>query len=122
MKSRAGKTLFIWSIYLLFLGVSLLFVPNLLLGLFGIPETHEVWIRLIGMFVLLLAYFSFMSARTDNKEYMLWSVHARASVILFFTAFVLTGLAVPTLLLFGVVDLAAAAWTWRALARDRNAR
>jgi len=36
-------------------------------------------------------------------------------VILFFSAFVFFGLARPVLILFGVVDLLAAIWTWLAL-------
>jgi len=115
MNTRPARTLYVWSVYLLVLGLSLLFVPNLLLGLFRMPPTSEVWIRVVGMLVLILGYFSFMSARTGNEAFMRWSVVARSSVIFFFLAFVLLGLAQPTLILFGVVDLAAAIWTWRAL-------
>jgi hypothetical protein len=95
----------------------LIFVPNVLLGLFRMAPTEEVWIRVIGMLVLVLGYFSFMAARTGNEPLMRWSVHARSSVIFFFVAFVLLGLAEPTLIVFGVVDLSAAVWTWRALAK-----
>jgi hypothetical protein len=118
MNTRAARTLLIWSFYLFGLGLTLLFVPNALLGVFGMAPTNEVWIRVIGMLVLILGYFSFMSARTGNEAFMRWSAHARSSVILFFIAFVLLGLAEPTLILFGVVDLAAAIWTFSALRKS----
>ena len=109
--SRAARTLFVWSFYLLGLGVILVVVPNLLLALFGIAPTQEVWIRVIGVLVLILAYFAYSAARQEVREYFRWSVPARAAVPLFFVVFVLTGLAPAQLILFGLIDLAAAAWT-----------
>ena len=44
----------------------------------------------------------------------------RASVIVFFLAFVLLASAPSQLLLFGVIDLGAAGWTWWTLAADRR--
>jgi hypothetical protein len=55
--SKAARTIQIWSFYLIALGLILLVVPNLLLGLFGIPATNEVWIRVVGMLLLILAYY-----------------------------------------------------------------
>lgn len=117
--SRAATSLFVWSIYLAVLGTALLVVPNMLVGLFAVPETREVWIRVVGMLLLFLGYYSLGSARTENKAYMRWSAQVRATVILFFGAFVALGLAPAVLLLFAVVDLAAALWTFWALRRDQ---
>jgi hypothetical protein len=117
--SSAARTLLIWSVYLSVLAAWLLFAPNEFLALFRFPPLEEdVWIRIIGMFLTVLAYFSYQSARSENTDYFHWSVHVRATVILFFGAFVMLNGAPPILLLFGLVDLAAAIWTWRALRRD----
>lgn len=113
--SRTARTLFVWSFYLLGLGVILVVVPNLLLALFGIAPTEEVWIRVIGVLVLILAYFAYSAARQEVQEYFRWSVPARVAVPLFFAIFVLLNLAPAQLILFGLVDLAAAAWTWQTL-------
>jgi hypothetical protein len=107
--SHPSKSLFAFGCYLVLVGVTLLLVPNLLLGLFRLPLTTEVWIRVVGMLVL---------ARLENRLFMQWSVWLRGSVILFFGAFVLAGLASPALLLFGAVDFAGALWTWSALRKD----
>jgi len=50
--SKAAFTVKAFGVYLVLLGIALVLVPNLLLGLFGIPSTSEVWIRV----VVLLAF------------------------------------------------------------------
>jgi len=48
-------------------------------------------------------------------------VVARFAVLLFFIAFVLLEFAPPVLILFGVIDAAAAAWTGFALRAEKTA-
>ena len=116
--SRAAKSLFVFGIYLLLLGLSLLLVPNLLLRVFGAPQTNEVWIRINGMFVLCLSFFYVQAARNELTIFIRWTVWARIAVIIYFAAFVLFVSAPKALLLFGLVDLLSAVWTWLALKKD----
>ena len=116
--SRAAKSLFIFGIYLCGLGVLLLLVPNLLLRLFRVPPTSEVWIRINGMFVLCLSFYYVQAARNELTSFIRWTVWARVAVIIYFTAFVLLISAPRVLLIFGLIDLLAAAWTWFALKKD----
>ena len=118
---RATLSLFVWGWYLAALGVALLITPNLVLTTFLLPATDEVWIRVVGMFVVLLAHFSFSAARTRNAEYMWWSVQGRLAVPFFFSAFVLADWVSAALIPFGLVDLAGAIWTLWALRRDARA-
>lgn len=113
--SRAATSLFVFAIYLIGLGLILLLVPNFLFGLFGFPATSEIWIRVVGVLLLILAYYYILVSRAEFRPFMVATVYARASVIVFFAAFVLLNLAQPTLILFGAIDLLAAAWTWWAL-------
>jgi hypothetical protein len=113
--SKPARTIFVFGIYLAVLGVTLMTVPNLLLGVFGLPTTQEVWIRVVGMLVLILGIYCLQAARHEWDGFIRTSVPVRMSVIAFFAAFVLAGLVSPLLLLFGVADFAAAAWTWLAL-------
>lgn len=105
----------LWAIYLLGLGTILVIAPNTLLMAFGFEPTEEVWIRVVGVLVLVLAYYSWNAALTDGRTYMEWTVTARAAVPVFFIVFVALGLAKPVLVLFGLVDLAGAMLTRRAL-------
>ncbi len=56
-----------------------------------------------------------MGARAELLSFMRTSVWVRASVIVVLGALVAVGLAPPPLLVFGIVDLAAAVWTALAL-------
>ena len=93
----------------------MLLVPNLLLRLFGAPPTHEVWIRINGMLVLCLSFYYVQAARHGLAAFIRWTVWARVAVIMYFAAFVLLFSAPKALLLFGLIDLLAAIWTWLAL-------
>ena len=117
--SQAAKSLFVFGIYLCPLGLSLLLVPNLLLSLFGVPPTHEVWIRINGMFVLCLSFFYIQAARNQLTSFIRWTIPARVAVIIYFAAFVLLMSAPKALLLFGLIDLLSAMWTWLALKKDK---
>lgn len=119
--SKTARSLLVFGIYLVALGLFLLIAPNTLITLFGLPETHDVWIRIVGMLVLLLAYYDIQAARHETVDFFQWSVVARAAVIVFFAGFVIANLVKPILLMFGAIDLAGAIWTHVALGRDRKA-
>ncbi len=120
--SKAAISIFAFAIYLLVLGAVLVTVPNVLLSLFRLPETDEVWVRVVGMLVLILAYYYIVVARNELTQLMRATVVARSSVLLFFLGFVVLAGAPPMLLLFGVVDLAAASWTGLALRSSSDGR
>ncbi len=113
--SGPARSLFVFGIYLAVLGVLLLLFPNALLRIFGAPTTSEIWIRVNGMFVICLSYYYIQAARHGVIAFIRWTVAARAAVIVYFVAFVLLGGAPKPLLLFGVIDLLSAAWTFMAL-------
>lgn len=113
--SNSAKSIFFFGIYLAGLGAILLLAPNTLLGLFGLPPTSEVWIRVLGMVVFFLAFYYIQAARANLTNFFRWTVYTRASVMLFFILFVLLQPASPMLLLFGGLDLLGAIWTSLAL-------
>ena len=109
--SKSARSVFVFGLYLVALGIVLLVLPNFLLGMFFLPSTTEVWIRVVGMLLLFLALYYIQAARKEMTDFFQWTVYVRATVILFFTAFVVLGFASPPLVLFGVVDLLGAIWT-----------
>ena len=113
--SKAARSLFVFGAYLSGLGLILLFVTNLILKVFGVPPTNEVWIRVNGMFVLCLSFYYVQAARNQLTAFIRWTVWARVAVIFYFAAFVLLVSAPKALLLFGLIDLLSAIWTWLAL-------
>ncbi len=117
--SRAATSILAFGVYLAAVGAILLLVPNLLLGLLGFPPTNEVWIRVVGILVLYLAYYFVQSARAGTADFWRWTTHVRFALIFFFSGLVLLGLARPSLILLGVADFLGAIWTTLALRADR---
>jgi hypothetical protein len=113
--SKGARSVFVFGIYLAGLGIVLLVAPNFLLELFFLPSTTEVWVRVVGMLVLFLGFYYTQAARKELTDFIRWTMYPRATVILFFTTFVLLGFAKPPLILFGVADLLGVVWTGLAL-------
>jgi hypothetical protein len=115
----AATSIRVFGIYLMVLGPVVIAAPNLVLTLFGLPPTSEVWLRVVGLLAGILGYYYVQAARHDLVPFFRASVPARAVAFLGFVAFVLFGLVKPSLILFGVVDLSGAAWTFLALRSSR---
>jgi hypothetical protein len=113
--SGVARSLVVFGWYLAGLGASLVLAPNVVLGMFGLPPTEEVWIRVVGVLVLVIAYFDVRLGRAEFLPHARLTVHARVGVFVLLVAFVLAGLAKPILVLIGAIDLAGALWTAAAL-------
>lgn len=113
--THPNKSFVGFGVYLSIMGFLLVVIPRVPLQLLGVAAPKDHWVRVAGMLVLFLAYYYIQVARGKVNDLYLWTVYARATVIVFFTAFVLADLAPPMLILFGVLDFAFAAWTWLAL-------
>ena len=116
--TAASKSVYYFGFYLLVLGTTLTIVPNVLLGLFQIAETTEIWIRVLGVVVFNIGLYYVVLAPTNSKSFLMISVYARAAILVWFTAFVLIGWASAQLILFGLADAAGATWTFLALKKE----
>ena len=113
--SPAARSVNVFGVYLLFLGLGLLAAPNLLLSLVGLPPTAEVWIRVVGMVVTFLGVYYRVAAAANLTTFFLATVLVRASVPVFVLLFILAGWTAWPMMVFATVDAAGAAWTWTAL-------
>ena len=118
--SRASLSVFAFGVYLLFVGVLLVLVPNWFLGLAGLPATGEVWIRVVGVLVLCLATYYTLAARAGLTSFLRWTVGVRVMVTVLFTAFVVLRLVAAPFLVFGAIDLVGAVWTALALRAEAS--
>jgi len=110
-----ATTIRVFAVYLLALAAALMVAPNTFLGWFGVPPTTDVWVRVVGMLAGFLGYYYLRITAAGLSEFYAWTVPVRISVLAFFGAFVVLGLAPPVLLVFAVVDAAGALWTWLAI-------
>ena|SRR5215212_7668052 len=113
--SAASLSVLVFGSYLVGLGLTLLVVPNVLLGIFGIPGTDEVWVRILGVVLAVIGYYQIQGGRTGAEWFMRASVLGRAAIGVTLFGLVVVGVAPPVIALFGAVDLAGAMWTAYAL-------
>ena len=109
--SKSGTSVFVFGVYLVVLGLLLVVVPNVLLRIFGFAMTAEVWVRVVGVLVLCLAFYYVQAARRGLVEFFRWTVTVRAFVFVCFALFAVLRLAAPQLALFGCLDLLGSVWT-----------
>lgn len=108
-----------FGIYLLVLGVGLTLVPNVLLAVFGMPQTSEVWIRVVGILAFNIGVYYIYAAKCEAKAFFWASVYTRTLVLVSFAAFAALGLTSPVLILFGAADFTGAIWTHIALRAEQ---
>ncbi len=118
--SKSALTVKIFGIYLLVLGASLVVAPNLLLPIFNIPRTSEVWIRVVGVLVFNIGIYYWSAAKCEAKQFFMASVFTRALVLASFISFVALGFAKPMLILIGSVDFLGGVWTLLALRAEQR--
>ncbi len=111
----ASKSVYYFGFYLLITGITLTVTPNVLLSLFQIAETGEVWIHVLGTVVFGMGMLYVFMAPSNHILFLTLTVYLRAAILLWFIIFVAIGWAPPQLIFFGLVDMAGAAWTYTAL-------
>lgn len=119
--SKSAFSAKVFAIYLFIVGAIFIFIPNVLLSVFQIPPTTEVWIRVVGVTAFIIGVYAWVAAKHENRPFLEASVYTRFVVFVAFTTFALTGLGSPMLILFGVADLLGGVWTYFALKADAMA-
>jgi len=93
------------------MGLVLLFIPNLILGLFGFDPTHDIWIHVLGLFAFCAGMLYFYCGRTNQTGFFRISIIERIVFFFGMVGIVLFLPANPVLALIGSVDLLGAIWT-----------
>lgn len=114
-----AKSVFVFGLYLVVIGLGLLIAPNLTLSPLGFPPSTEVWPRIVGLLTLCLASYYLAASRAGLMPFVRWTVVVRSGVFVVCIALVLLRIAPAPVAVLGAVDLAAALWTALAL---RSAR
>ncbi len=115
--SPAARSILVFGIYVLAIGVAFFIAPNLILPILGLPLTTDFWVRITGIVACVIGYYYLVSARAELTTFFRASTYARTGVCVAVLALVLTNSAPLALLPFGILDLMGAAWTHFALRR-----
>jgi hypothetical protein len=113
--SPAARSMAVFGIYLALAGLTFTFAPNAVLPLLGFAPANEIWIRFAGLLTGILALYFLYSARHEDRHFFRVSVYGRLIFLSGMLLFVLLGWGSAVLIVFGLVDLAGAAWTWTSL-------
>jgi hypothetical protein len=111
----AARSMVYFGVYVFLTGTVLLIAPDLLLSLFGLGSTTDVWIRVLGCVVSALGAYYVTMGRAEATAFFRATLWGRAWIFVSFSGLVVIGMAKPPLVLFGIADLLGAVWTWRAL-------
>jgi hypothetical protein len=114
--SRSALSARGFAVYVFIVGAALVVAPNVLLSIFRLAPTSEIWIRLLGAVAFNIGVFAWVGAQ--DSRFLRATVYTRAGFFLAVTVFVVTGMAPATLIVFGMMDLLGATWTWWALWAD----
>lgn len=109
--SNGAISILAFGVYLCSGGLLLLFAPDQVCRLLSMAPPQGAWIRIVGMLILILAFYCWRAAREEDMAFMRWTVYTRPTTILFLSWFVARGWIEPVVLVFGAVDLAATVWT-----------
>lgn len=120
--SKAARSVFLFSLYLMVTGTVLTIAPNFLLGLFRLPAADEPWIHVVGMLAFILGFYYFKASQHEIKLFFQWTVYGRLAGLLVFCIMGFGGFGPPVLIFFGVVDGLAALWTHRCLKGTEGSR
>ncbi len=113
----AARSLQVFGLYLCATGLALLMAPALVLAPLQLPVPQDAWIRLLGIVALALGSTDVLAARAGVLLLVRWSVWRRLGAGVAMLALVAAAVAPPAVVLFAVLDLAAAGWTAVALRR-----
>jgi len=113
--SPAAKSLFAFGIYAVAAGTGLLLVPGLVLGTLGFPPAQDGWVRVVGVLAIVVGAYHIVGARNNLLPYIRASVWGRIAFAILLGSLVVASVMPTSLLLFAVIDLAAAVWTAIAL-------
>jgi hypothetical protein len=119
--SKSAISAKVFAVYLFVVGAVLTVAPNFLLSIFRMAPTSEVWIHVVGVIAFMLGVYAWVAGKHENRPMLEASVYTRSLVFLAFTTFAVIGPASPMLVLFGIVELLGAVWTYFALTADAMA-
>jgi hypothetical protein len=115
--SAPARTIFFYGLFVMMpLGAWALLAQGLFLHAFALPPTQEPWVRVAGGFILGIGFYYVYCAQHEQLAFAWISAFGRVAALLLFSVLALA-YGLPTLVIFGLLDLASAIWTFWAFYR-----
>jgi hypothetical protein len=117
---HSSVSMLLFAVYMTCLAIAFVFFPNPVITLLGFAPVTDVWIRVFGVVLGIMAFYYCMAVREEATNFYRWTVYGRLALLPVFGAFVGLGLGPPVMLGFGAFDSGCAMWTWLTLRRERT--
>jgi hypothetical protein len=118
--SRSAKSVLLYGIYIVVLGMVFLFIPGVALSLLGMKPAHEVWIHVAGWFGIWLGIYYIVAARSESKAFIRTTVYGRPTFIVFLGVLAILKKIEPIIMIVGAIDVATAIWTYSLLRLEKR--
>lgn len=118
----AALTIKAFGIYAILTGLNLMMAPNLLLSTLGIPATNEPWLRVVGVLAFVIGYYYWACGVANATAFFKATLVGRTLGFLLPLVLIVAAGAPWQLALFGLIDLAGAAWTALAMRAEAASR
>jgi len=116
--SRPARSLFVFGIYILIVGVALVVIPAPLVSLLRLPPATVGWARVVGLLTIVIGAYDVTGSRAECLTYIRASIPVRFGFAAGTIVLVLLGQMPFTIALLGATDIAGALWTAFALRRS----
>lgn len=118
--NRVSRSIFVFGIYSMIMGFSLLVIPNIILPIVGITVSMEPWLHLLGFVLICSSYYYIRAAQKGSIDFARYTIHTRFAAPLVVTFLVLSGKADFHFISFGLIDGLGGLWTWLELKREKS--
>ena len=118
--NQSTLSMMVFGLYISVLGLVFMIVPNPIITLFGFEPVTDIWIRIVGLILVILGYYYYMAIKEKAYNFYKWTAYGRFPIFFVFLAFVLLDLGPPILLLFGAFDTSCSIWTGWALKKENR--
>jgi hypothetical protein len=110
--SKPAKTIFIYGLCVMMpLGAWCLLAPVSFLHAFALPPTQEPWIRVVGFTIFGVGFYYVYCALHEQLAFARVAAFGRIVAMIFFTVLAFA-YGLPTIIIFGLLDLAGGIWTF----------
>lgn len=110
--SKPSRTIFFYGLCVMMpLGAWCVLAPNSFLYTFFLPPTNEPWIRVAGWVIFGIGFYYVYCALHEQLAFARVTAFGRIVASGFF-AILAFAYGLPTLMIFGVLDLAGGIWTF----------
>lgn len=113
--SHAARSLFLFGVYVVAVGVAFIVAPDPLVRLLALPAATVGWARVVGLMAIVIGAYDIAGSRAECMPYIRASIPVRFGFFAGTILLVLVGEMPVTVALVGAIDMAGAVWTGVAL-------